>query len=104
MLSNPAHGTLSGTATNLTYTPTGTNFTGTDTFNYMVYSGCGGDFATNSVTITVGDATTYPNPQSVMTGTNRAVAISLSAADFDNCNADTNYYTYTVTSNPPTVI
>ena len=99
-LSNPAHGTLSGTAVNLTYTPSGTSFTGTDSFNYIVYSGCG-DSASGTVTVTVGDAQLYPIPQNVMTGTNRPVAITLSAGDDnDSCNADTNYYTYTVTSNP----
>jgi hypothetical protein len=98
--SNPAHGTLSGPAANLTYTPTGTNFTGVDSFNYIIYSGCGGDSATGTVAVTVGEPNIQPNAQSVMTGTNRSVAIALSAADYDNCKADTNYYTYTVVSNP----
>src|SRR3989344_7806612 len=35
---NPAHGTLSGTAPNLTYTPTA-NFTGTDSFTFKVNDG-----------------------------------------------------------------
>jgi hypothetical protein len=100
LLSSPAHGTLSGTAANLTYTSSGTNFTGTDSFDYVIYSGCGGDSTTGTVAVTVGDANLNPNAQSVMTGTNQPVAITLSAADHDSCNTDTNYYTYTVTSSP----
>lgn len=101
LLSNPAYGTLSGTAANLTYTSTDTNFTGTDSFNYIVYSGCGGDSATGTVAVTVGDEYLYPIPQSVTAGTNRPVSITLSAGDYyDNCKADTNYYTYTVSSGP----
>jgi hypothetical protein len=100
LLSTPAHGTLSGTAANLTYTSSGTNFTGTDNFDYIIYSGCGGDSATGTVAVTIGDAILSPKAQSVMTGTNQPVAITLSAADYDSCNADTNYYTYTVTSSP----
>jgi hypothetical protein len=101
LLSTPAHGTLSGTAANLTYTSSGTNFTGTDSFDYVVYSGCGGDSATGTVAVTVGDAFLQPRPQNVMTGTNRPVVVTLSALDTgDTCNADTNFYTYTVTSSP----
>jgi hypothetical protein len=100
LLSHPLDGSLSGTLPNLTYTPTGTNFTGTDGFNYIVYSGCG-DSATNAVSITIGDANLYPTAQSVMTGTNQPVAITLSAADYyDSCTADADDYLYTVTSNP----
>ena len=103
LLSNPLHGTVtnvSGQSTdpNYVYTPTGTNFTGTDTFNYIVYSGCG-DTATNTVTITVGDEYLNATPQTLITGTNQTVAIILSAADnSDACIADTNYYTYTIVS------
>jgi len=100
LLSAPAYGTLTGTVANLTYTPNDTNFTGTDTFNYVLYSGCGGDSATNTITITVGDVGLQANSQNVMTGTNQPVAIALSVSDFDSCHDDTNYYTYTITSNP----
>ncbi|HEX3856816.1 MAG TPA: Ig-like domain-containing protein [Verrucomicrobiae bacterium] len=95
LLSNPANGTLSGTAANLTYTCNDTNFTGTNTFNFIVYNECG-DSATNTVTVTIGDESVYPNPQNVMTGTNRPVTITLSASAYDPCTADTNYYTYTL--------
>ena len=101
-LSNPLHGTVisaSGQATDpgYVYTPSA-NFTGTDSFNYRVTDECG-DSATNTVTITVGDANVYPNPQSVMTGTNQPVAITLSASDFDYC-VEAGNYTYTIVSGP----
>ncbi len=99
-VSTPQHGALSGTAPNLAYTPTGTNFTGLDIFNYVVFNGCG-DAATSTVTITVDNTHIYPNDLSVLTGTNQAVAITLSAADYnESCTADTNYYTYTVANGP----
>jgi hypothetical protein len=98
LLSNPVYGVLTGTLPNLTYTPTNANFTGVDSFNYAVFSACGGDAATNTVSITVGDANLDPIAQSVMTGTNRPVNILLSAADYyDSCTADTNYFAYNLT-------
>jgi hypothetical protein len=101
LLSSPANGTLSGTAANLTYTPTGTNFTGTDSFNYVLYSACGGDSATGTVTITVGDPSIYPTSRTLITGTNQPLTINLTTPDnSDPCNADTNYYIYTVISGP----
>jgi len=96
LLTTPAHGSLSGTAPYLTYTPGNTNFTGTDSFNYRVADGCGYS-ATNTVTITVGDANVYPNSQGVMTGTNQSVAITLSAADGDSC-VEAGNYTYAIVS------
>jgi hypothetical protein len=99
LFSSPAHGTLSGTAANLTYTATDTNFTGIDSFNFILYSGCGGDFDTGNVAITVGDPNINPNPQTLITGTNQPVTVTLSARDTsDSCGTDTNYYIYTLVS------
>ncbi|MGH7953196.1 MAG: Ig-like domain-containing protein [Limisphaerales bacterium] len=106
LVSNPQHGSLNFTndllslpydITYVTYTPADTNFTGTDIFDYVVFNECG-DAATNIVTITIGDAYIYPNPLSVLTGTNGnpPVSITLSAADYDSCHDDTNDYTYTI--------
>lgn len=101
LLSNPAYGTLSGTAQNLTYTPEGTNFTGTDSFNFILYSGCGGDYATNYATITIGDEDVYATAQTLITGTNQPLAITLSTIDYgDTCTADTNDYLYPIISGP----
>ena len=105
LLSNPLHGTVtnvSGQATdpNYIYTPSGTNFTGMDSFNYQVTDECGYS-AMNTVTITVGNAQITPNSQTLMTGTNQPVAITLSGSDnSDSCTDGTNYYTYAVTNGP----
>ncbi len=68
VLTQPANGTLSGTAPNLTYTPN-SNFTGTDSFTFLVNNG-----STNSVpaTITLGvqaGALTQFNWATATTGT-----------------------------------
>ncbi len=99
LLTLPAHGILSGTLPNLTYTPTNSAFTGTDSFNYAAYDSCG--IATNGVTITVGDMSLYPNSQTAMVGTNQSTAIPLIMSDYgDACTDDPSYYTYTITSSP----
>jgi hypothetical protein len=103
-LSNPLYGTVtnaSGQTTdpNYIYTPTGTNFTGTDSFDFVVYNECG-DTATNTVTITVGDASLQANSQQLITSTNVPTAVALSSYDYDSCNTDTNDYLYTLTSQP----
>ncbi len=101
LLSLPAHGMVTnatGQATNpnYIYTPSGTNFTGLDSFNYLIFSECG-DSATGTVSITVGDANLYPIAQSVMTRADRPVAITLSAMDYDSC-AEAGDYLYTISS------
>lgn len=50
-LSTPAHGTLNGTAPNLTYTPTG-NYKGTDSFTYTV-TDANGSAITGTINITI---------------------------------------------------
>ncbi len=102
LLSNPAHGTLDTNYSlpSVFYTPTNASFTGTDSFNYIVYDQCGYS-ATNSVTITVDDAQLNPNPQNVTTGTNRPVNITFGASDNDpSCTDDASNYTYTIVSGP----
>jgi len=98
-VATPLEGTVTNVSGQYYYIPNGTNFTGTDTFNYTVSDSCG-DTAMNTVTITVGDASLQPNGQSVMTGTNQPIIITLSASDGDACQDDTNDYTYTITSSP----
>jgi hypothetical protein len=100
VLSSPPHGTLNTNAIPyITYTPNDTNFTGTDSFNYQVTDECGYS-VTGAVSITVGGAKITPNSQTVMTGTNQPVAITLSASDYESCNDNTNYYAYTIISGP----
>lgn len=59
IITSPANGTLSGTAPNLTYTPT-TNFTGTDSFTFLVNNGSGNSTpATVSIAIWAGTPVDY---------------------------------------------
>jgi len=57
VVAQPARGTLSGTAPNLTYTPSA-GFGGTDTFTFKVNDGTV-DSSVATVTLTVGTAVTY---------------------------------------------
>jgi uncharacterized protein (TIGR03437 family) len=109
---NPAHGTLSGTAPNLTYTPTA-NFAGTDGFQFTVTDrgnpqGCGVTSLTcaaaltsepAAVTITVQAVNTAPvaNAQTVSTNEGAASAITLAGNDTETASG---LLTYTVTVNP----
>jgi hypothetical protein len=58
-----------------------------------------GDWATNVVTVSVGDPDIAANDPSVMTGTNTPVAITLSGRDTDGC-GDSNRWAYSITSQP----
>jgi hypothetical protein len=101
LLSAPVYGTLSGTAQNLVYTPNGTNYTGKDTFSFIIFSACGGDSATNFATVAIGDEYAQATGQTLITGTNDPLSITLGTTDYgDTCNADTNYFTYTITGEP----
>ncbi len=79
----PAHGSLTGTAPQLTYTPDA-NYNGTDTFTYVANDGLvNSPAATVSITVNpVGDAP-VANPQSVSTMFNQSVAITLTGSDVD---------------------
>ena len=98
-VSNPSHGSLSSPLPSPTYTPADTNFTGLDTFTYRVTDECGYS-TTGSVSIVVGSARLRPDDQTVMTGTNRPVSITLSTSDFDSCTGDPRNYTYTIVTDP----
>jgi hypothetical protein len=52
VVTTPAHGTLSGNATNLTYTPNN-GYTGTDSFTFVASDGTV-DSAPATISITVG--------------------------------------------------
>lgn len=80
----PAHGTLTGNAPALTYTPA-TNFNGTDSFTYTVSgSGITSAPATVSLTVTpVNDPPVASNGE-VTTAEDTAVAIALQATDIDS--------------------
>ena len=90
VVSNPAHGTLSGIAPNLTYTPT-SGYGGADSFTFKANNGTDSNVAT--VSINVMSAAPVASNQSVTVPFNTATAIALSATGSGTL-------TYSVMSNP----
>jgi Bacterial Ig domain len=90
--SNPAHGTLSGTPPNVTYTPAA-NFSGADSFTFYVSDG---NITSNiaTVAITVTPIVVQANSQTVASN-GAPVVITLTATDSDG-----DPLTYSVVSNP----
>jgi hypothetical protein len=79
----PSHGTLTGTAPNLTYQPAA-NYNGADSFTFTVSDGMATSApATVSISVTPVNDAPVANPQSVATQQNTAVAITLSGSDVD---------------------
>ncbi len=91
----PAHGTLSGTAPNLTYTPAA-NYNGADSFTFKVHDGTV-DSAVATVAIAVAPVNDAPvaNAQTVTTEEDARAAIALTASDVDG-----DLLTYTVVAAP----
>jgi RHS repeat-associated protein len=91
----PSHGTLSGAAPNLTYTPA-SGYLGSDRITFKVSDGTL-ESTVATVSINVNSNNTAPSslPQSVATDEDHAVNITLTAND-----ADGNTLSYTVTSQP----
>jgi len=80
----PTKGTLSGTAPNLTYTPS-LNANGTDSFTFKVNDGTvDSAVATVSITITAANDTPVAVAQSVTTAEDIAKAITLTGTDVEN--------------------
>ncbi len=81
VLSDPLHGTLSGTAPNLTYTPAA-NYNGPDSFTFKVNDGSV-DSNIATVSITVGPVNDVPtaNNQSLTTNEDVALGIVLTGSD-----------------------
>ncbi len=83
LLSTPSHGTLIGTAPNLTYTPD-LNFNGQDSFTFKVNDGNDDSVAaTVSISITASADVPVADVQSVSTDEDTAVNIILSGSDVD---------------------
>jgi hypothetical protein len=77
------HGTLSGTAPNLTYTPAA-NYYGADSFTFLANDGqASSEPAVVSIDVTPVNDAPVANPQSVSTGKNRPVAIVLTGSDVE---------------------
>jgi VCBS repeat-containing protein len=91
----PAHGTLSGTAPNVTYTPAA-NYNGTDSFTFKVNDGTtDSTVATVSLNITaVNDAPVATN-SALTVGAGQSVGGTLVASDVDG-----NSLTYRITMQP----
>src|SRR5438067_375194 len=91
----PAHGTLTGTAPNVTYTPA-LNYNGPDSFTFTV-SDAALTSAAATVTITVTPVNDPPvaNAQSVTTAEDTAAAITLTGSDVDG-----DALTFTIATQP----
>ena len=61
MVTNPSHGTLTGTAPNLIYTPSA-NYGGADSFTFKANNGTDSNIATITITVQAGAGTT---PQTI---------------------------------------
>ena len=79
---SPVHGTLSGTATNLTYTPNA-GFQGTDSFTFTVNNGFNTSPAA-TVTLNVAAGIPTANPQTVSIPFNTATGLTLTGSDPDS--------------------
>ena len=95
VVTGPAHGTLSGTAPNLTYTPTA-NYNGADGFTFQANDGqADSNVATVSITVAPVNDAPVAGDQSVSTPEDTTLAILLSATD-----ADGDTLTYAVVTGP----
>ncbi len=89
------HGTISGTAPNLTYTPT-VNYNGSDSFTFTANDGTvNSNTATVNITITPVNDAPIANAQSVSTAEDTPVGITLTGSD-----ADGNGLTYSIGTSP----
>ncbi len=79
VLTSPAHGTLSGTAPNLTYTPN-SGYQGADSFTFKDNNGFS-DSNSATVTLTVAAATPTANSQTFAVAHDTAKAITLTGTD-----------------------
>ena len=95
IVTNPAHGTLSGTAPNETYTPN-PGYHGSDSFTFTVNNGTNTSPAA-TVTLNVAAGVPTANPQSVNVAFNTATAVTLTGSDPDSPPLTLNY---AVTANP----
>src|SRR5207237_477173 len=80
IVSGPSHGSLSGTAPNVTYTPAA-NYNGADSFTFKANDGAvDSAAATVSITVTAVNDAPVANAQSVTTAEDTAKAITLPAS------------------------
>jgi len=95
LVTQPQHGTLTGTAPKVTYKPAA-NYNGSDSFTFKVNDGTGdSNVATVSITINPVNDRPIAKPQNVATKYQTAKAITLVGTDVDG-----DPLTYTVTAQP----
>ncbi len=95
VVDGPTHGTLSGTAPNLTYAPAA-NYHGPDSFTFTVNDGTANSApATVSITVTPVNDLPSADGQSLTTYDNSTLAITLAGADIE-----TSPLTYRIVSGP----
>ncbi len=95
VVTGPAHGALSGTAPNLTYTPAA-NYHGPDSFTFKANDGAvDSNIATVTIAVTSANDAPVANNKSVTTAEDTAKAITLTATD-----ADGDPLTYSVVAGP----
>ena len=95
VVSNPAHGTLSGTPPNLTYTPTA-DYSGADSFTFQTNDGnSNSKIATVTISVIGVNDAPVAAAQSVVAREDSARSIVLNATDVDG-----DRLSYAVTSNP----
>ena len=78
----PAHGSLSGTAPNLTYTPT-TNYHGADSFTFNASDGIASSSATVSITVNAVNDAPVANALEVNTEVGEPVSFTLTGSDVE---------------------
>ncbi len=95
VVDNPLHGSLSGSAPALTYTPAA-GYAGPDSFTFRANDGTvNSNTATISITVNAVNVVPVAQAQSVSTNENTALPITLTATDGDG-----DSLTYSVVSNP----
>jgi len=83
IITGPSHGSLSGTAPGMTYTPA-LNYNGPDSFTFSVNDGkADSDQVTISVTVLAVNDAPLANPQSETTKENKSVSATLAGSDVD---------------------
>jgi len=96
VVTQPSNGTLTGTAPNLTYTPSG-NYSSADSFTFRVYDGTEySPPATITITV-IADSNNVPSATAQAVSVNQDTDLSITLAGTD---ADDDSLTYTVVSQP----
>ena len=84
VITKPSHGTLSGTAPNLIYTPE-LNYNGPDSFAFIVNDGkLDSNTAKVSITVNAVNDAPFATPQSATTKVDKSISLTLTGSDIDS--------------------